>query len=109
MGEGEPQKREEIRKNAKEGFPAKIPSCKWYAFSIKVKRNYSERPVDIENIPKLIIDAFSAGIIKRDKSLYRSLVLYSDDDLTNVRALTIEGDFCKQEASSTEVWIYGRI
>lgn len=108
-GEGETQKREAIRKSALERFPAKIPSCKWYGFYIKVKRNCYERPVDIENIPKLIIDAFSEGIIKRDKSTYSNLALYPDDDLTNVRALDVEGDFCQQEPSNTEVWIYGKI
>ena len=107
-GDRELQKREEIRRCAKEGFPANIPNCKWFAFDIKVKRKCTERPVDIENIPKLIIDAFSEGITKHDKSAYRNLALYCDDDLQNVRALSIEGDFCYEE-SSTEVWIYGKV
>ena len=108
-GAAEPQKREEIRKSASVGFPAKFPKCKWYAFYIKIKRNSFERPLDIENVPKLIIDAFSKGIIKRDKSVYSNLCLYPDDDLRNVRGLQVEGDFCNEGTSSTEVLIYGKI
>jgi len=99
-GEGDHQKREEIRKSASKGFPCRLPNCKWFASSIKVKRNSAERKVDIENIPKLIIDAFAEGIVRNDESVYSNLVLHADDDLKNVRALTIEGDFC-QDASST--------
>lgn len=90
------------------GFPVKLSKCKWYAFYIKIKRSSSDRPLDIENVPKLIIDAFSSGIICKDKSLYEEVALYPDDDLTHVRAFQIEGDLSDDRTNNTEVWIFGK-
>jgi len=107
-GEGEPRKREEIRKNASIDFPVKLPKCQWYAFCMRIKRSRFDRPLDIENVPKLIIDAFSKGIVDRDESLHANLVLYSDDDLEHARAFQVEADFSSDGTNSTEVWIYGK-
>lgn len=107
--EKDPEKREEIRKNALKNFPNKLPKCNWYAFQIRVKRSHFERQLDIENIPKLIIDAFSREMIYRDKSRYASVCLYPDDDLRYVRCVQINADFSDDGTNATEVWIFGKI
>jgi hypothetical protein len=107
-GERERDKREEIRRSAMADFPSTPPKCQWYAFCIGINRSSSERPLDIENVPKLIIDAFSSGIIRKDKSRYTKLSLYPDDDLKHVRAFQIEGRFNNEGMNNTEVWIFGK-
>jgi len=107
-GDKYPSKREEIRRNAFKNFPEKLPKCKWYAFYIKVERNSLERHLDIENVPKLIIDAFSSNQIDRDESRYNKMGLYPDDDLRYVRALQIEGKFSDNGKNNTEVRIFGK-
>jgi hypothetical protein len=106
-GEKERDKREEIRRNASKNFPDS-PKYEWYAFYIEVDRDSFERPLDIENVPKLIIDAFSSGIMEKDESSYRKIGLYSDDDLRHVRALQIEGKLNRNGTNTTEVWIFGK-
>ena len=107
-GDRDPSKREEIRRNALKDFPEESPKCKWYAFYIEVERNPLERPLDIENVPKLIIDAFSSNQINRDESRYSKMGLYPDDDLRYVRAFQIEGKFSDNERNNTEVCIFGK-
>jgi hypothetical protein len=104
----DPSKREEIRKIALKNFPEKSPNCKWYAFYIKVERNPLKRPLDIENVPKLIVDAFSSKQIEKDESHYSKTGLYADDDLKHVRAVQIEGRFSDNRSDNTEVWIFGK-
>ena len=101
-------KREDIRRCALKNFPQKPPKCKWYAFYIEIERNPLERPLDIENVPKLIIDAFSSDQIHKDKSRYSKTELYADDDLKHVRAVQIEGKFSNNGSNNTEVWIFGK-
>jgi hypothetical protein len=107
-GEKEKDKREEIRRNAIANFPDSAPRCEWYAFSIEVDRSGLERPLDIENVPKLIVDAFSKGIIQKDKSRYPKVGLYPDDDLRHVRAFQIEGKFNNAGRNNTQVQIFGK-
>ena len=78
-------------------------------FYIKVKRNKFERLLDIENIPKLIIDAFSNKIMYADKSKYPKIKLCPDDDLKYVRTDQIERTFSDEGRNETEVWIFGKI
>lgn len=107
-GDKDNSKREEIRTNALKNFPEKQPECKWYAFYIEMERNPYERPLDIENVPKLIIDSFSRKQIDKDRSRYGNVGLYPDDDLEYVRALQIEGKFSENGRNNTEVWIFGK-
>jgi Holliday junction resolvase RusA-like endonuclease len=69
----------------------------FYVFVIKsVVGNRRRRKVgpDVENIPKLIIDAFTG-------------VLYPDDNLDHVRGIQVEAIFGPDDQECTEVWIYG--
>jgi Holliday junction resolvase RusA-like endonuclease len=69
----------------------------FYVFSIKsVIGNRRKRKVgpDVENIPKLIVDAFTG-------------ILYPDDNLDHVRGIQVEAVFGPDHEECTEVWIYG--
>jgi len=101
------RKREEIRSYAIEKFPDKLHECDWYAFYIEVERS-SKRLIDIENVPKLIIDAFSIEQIDKDKSRYPKLGLYPNDSLKHVRAFQIQGKPIDNEKDNTKVWIFGK-
>jgi len=75
------------------------PSGKFsfYVFSIQsVIGNRRRRKVgpDVENIPKLIVDAFTG-------------TLYPDDNLDYVRGIQVEAVFGPDDQECTEVWIYG--
>jgi len=61
----------------------------------------------LENVPKLIIDAFSGWQIDRDRSAYPKVKIYKDDHLRWVRAIHVEGEFTHDE-DDTEVWIFGK-
>ena len=49
---------------------------------------------DVENIPKLIVDAFTG-------------LLYPDDNLDYVRGVQVEAVFGDDEQEHSDVWIYG--
>jgi len=50
---------------------------------------------DVENVPKLIVDAFTG-------------VLYPDDNLQYVRGEQLEAEWGPDDRGQTEAWIYGR-
>lgn len=71
----------------------------WFAFRIvcrlaKSRERIKHQVPDVENIPKLIVDAFTG-------------LLYPDDNLTYVRGVQVEAEFSADETEWTEVWIYG--
>lgn len=107
-GDKDRDKRESIRKYARKGFPHQPFRHKWYGFRIKVERSLLKRPLDIENVPKLIIDAFSNEQINKDKSRYPQLKLYPDDTLEHVRTVYIDGGLSDSDRDKTEVWIFGK-
>ena len=49
----------------------------------------------MENIPKLIVDAFTG-------------LLYPDDNLHHVRGVQVEADWVPDGQELLEVWIYGQ-
>jgi hypothetical protein len=69
----------------------------WFAFSIRCIVGESRRRKlgpDVENIPKLIVDAFAGH-------------LYPDDNLDYVRGVQVEAVFGPDADDHAEVWIYG--
>jgi hypothetical protein len=90
--------KEQVRRAAglapesREGF-------EWFVFCIRCvvgeSRDKVHRQVpDVENIPKLIVDAFSG-------------ILYPDDDLHHVRGVQVEAEWGPDEEERAEVRIYG--
>jgi hypothetical protein len=104
-GHTDGDKREYIRAKAAESFPQNIPSVKWWAFRIFVKK-VGSRPFDIENVPKLIVDAFCRRQVQNDGSKYENLCLYADDTLDYVRIIEV-GGMRSQEEDITKIEIFG--
>ncbi|MBN1580156.1 MAG: RusA family crossover junction endodeoxyribonuclease [Anaerolineae bacterium] len=72
----------------------------WFVFCIRCvvgeSRGKRKRQVpDVENIPKLILDALTRH-------------LYPDDNLHYVRGVQVEAKWGRDEDEMAEVWIYGK-
>lgn len=104
-GHTDRDKRERIRLKALENFPVPVPAFKLWAFRIFVKKS-GNRPFDVENVPKLIVDAFSIRQIERDESQYTKLGLYKDDTIDFVKMVEI-GGIRSEDEEVTEVEIFG--
>ena len=104
-GRTDKEKREKIRDIAAKVMPADRPSGdSTWEFRICV-RKAGRRPFDIENVPKLIIDAFCARQIERDGSPHTSLGLYPDDTIDHVQILHVEGERVQGPDESTRIEI----
>ncbi len=71
----------------------------WFVFCIRCivgegRINRKRQVPDVENIPKLIVDAFTK-------------LLYPDDNLNHVRGVQVEADWGPDDQERTEVWIFG--
>jgi hypothetical protein len=108
MTQKDRDKRKRIRDEASKQFPTSIPLGRWWAFRIYVKKS-GKRPFDIENVPKLIVDAFSRRQIKDDKQLeYENLLgLFDDDTIEQVRMIQMSGERTMNE-NSMRVEIFRR-
>src|SRR6185503_1126603 len=69
-------RRERIREKAAEGFPKDVPPALWWAFRIYTRKAGS---FDVDNIPKLVVDAFCRRQITLDESAYDQVALFDDD------------------------------
>lgn len=106
-GKKDKDKRERIRKKVAEDFPDNIPHVEWWAFRIFVKKS-GKRDFDIDNVPKLIVDAFCRKQIRKDKSQYSKLGLYEKDTIDHVRVVEVGGRRSENE-DNTRVEIFGVI
>jgi len=104
-GQTDKDKRERIRAKAAEDFPDEIPNFKKWAFRIFVKKT-GNRPFDIENVPKLIVDAFCIRQIKKDESPYIKLGLFQDDTIDFVKIVEV-GGIRSKDKDVTTVEIFG--
>lgn len=82
-------KREAIRRAMAPEWPTSIPQAKWWAFRLFAHK--SNANWDVENIPKLVIDAFSLEQILKDRSAYPRLGLYDTDTISHVRMVQVAG------------------
>ncbi len=113
------RKRERLRMAALQPqFYFQIPNrdnYDWWAFRIIVKKtgNTGKKRFDIENVPKLIIDAFCHDqIIKDQRKLttpvaFENVWFYEDDNIKNVRYFEIYGEPSEKD-NSIAVEIYGK-
>jgi len=90
------EKREEIRRVALKDFPRGPFGYEWYGFRIRVRRKESRRDLDLENVLKLIVDAFSRRMVVKDDSESREIKICDNDDLRWVRTIEIGGDFTQE-------------
>jgi len=86
-------KRNSIRMAAFDRFPETVPPAQWWAVRIFVEKS-GRRPFDIENVPKLVIDAFCAKQIAKDGTTdkFGALGLYPDDTVDYVRLMQVFGE-----------------
>lgn len=70
-------------------------------------RKTGKHGFDVENIPKLIVDAFARVQIERDRSEYPELAIYEDDKIESVGMVQVAGERCGDD-DSTAIQIYGR-
>jgi hypothetical protein len=105
-GQTNKEKRERIRRAASANFPPGIPKVEWWAFRIIVKK-CGNRQLDIENVPKLIVDAFCQKQITQDESAQKEIGLYEDDTIDFVRIIQVGGERSTIE-DSIIVEIFGK-
>jgi hypothetical protein len=102
-------KRKYIRQIASESFPTPPQGVRWWAFRISVSK-YGRRAYDIENVPKLIIDAFCSKQIEKDgaNDEFGSVALYPDDTVDHVRLMQVFGQRTTN-TDRTKVEIFGYV
>jgi len=97
-GHNNAQYKEQVRATAFFS-PGVRDQFEWFVFCIRciVGESRSERKrqvPDVENVPKLIVDAFTG-------------LLYPDDSLNHVRGVQVEADWGPDDQERAEVWIFG--
>lgn len=105
-GHKDREKREAIRRAVASGFPGTVPEARWWAFRLYV-RKAGKQGFDVENIPKLIVDAFARVQIEKDRSEYPELAIYEDDKIASVGMVQVAGEQSEDD-DSTAIQIYGR-
>lgn len=105
-GKTDRERREAYRKAAIENISLTPTNALWWAFRITVEK--VGRPLDVDNVPKTIIDAFCAKQIADDNSSFSQLGLYPDDTFDHVRILQVVGAR-STSADSTFIEVFARI
>ena len=104
-GGGDRDKREDIRKAAVGAFPASVPAARWWAFRLYARKTGAGW--DIENIPKLVVDAFSTEQITKDGSKYPQVRIYEKDTIEYVRMVQVAGEQDRSRDALT-LEVFGR-
>jgi hypothetical protein len=105
-GDKDRDKREMIRRAVASKFPAVVPDARWWAFRLYARKAGSQG-FDVENIPKLVIDAFARLQIQRDGSQYPQLGIYEDDKIDSVGMVQVAGE-SSRDGDSTVIQVFGR-
>lgn len=71
-----------------------------YSFVVRTK-------FDVDNIPKIVLDAFCAKQLKRDNSKYHSVSLYEDDTVRHVSMVQVAGE-PSNGTFLTRIEVFGR-
>ena len=80
-----------------------IQEVKWWAFRIFVEKGGNDW--DVDNIPKLVVDAFSRKLID-DDSEFPGVTLYDDDTVEFVRMVQVAGKQSKHQ-DRTVIEVFG--
>ena len=104
-GNTDKERRENYRREALKAFtPARV-AIDWWAFRISVTK--SGRLLDLDNVPKPIIDSFCTRQIIYDQSEFHELGFYPDDGLDQVRHIELFGE--PGNADTTRIEVFGHI
>jgi hypothetical protein len=104
-GADDRNKREAIRKTAAERFPSPPPPAGPWAFRITARKRST---FDIDNIPKLVVDAFCGSQIAKDGSEFHQLILYPEDTVEHVGMVQVRGERCF-DRDSTLIEIFSKL
>lgn len=92
-GDSDRKKREDIRRAVALHWPSVASPAAWWAFRIYTHKKGDNW--DVENVPKLIVDAFSREQISKDNSSYSRIGLYPDDTVKFVRMVQVMADMAR--------------
>lgn len=114
-GSQDKEKRHKIRQAAFGSFPEEIPDCCIWAFGIVVTKS-GNRKFDVDNVPKLIIDAFDQEMIEKDhaddlglqEQYLERLGLYRVDQIDNVPIVLAGGKRNPGKNDRTEIYIFNK-
>ena len=84
-----------IRDAALVAFPTLPTDARYWGFNIHVrKKPRPKRDFDLENVPKLIVDAFCRKQImsRKTPSNFAQVGLYDDDTIDHVRMISVSGE-----------------
>lgn len=95
-------RREAIREFAADLVPGSRPESAKWAFRI---RAFGSLNYDVDNVPKLIIDAFCQSQIQTDRSTHINVGLYPRDTVEHVIMVQVSGDI-EPESQLTQIEIY---
>lgn len=105
-GKTDRERREAYRRAASESISQTPADALWWAFRITVEK--ASRSLDVDNVAKLIIDAFCAWQIAKDGSSFVELGLYPNDTFDHVRILQVVGGR-NASTDSTFIEVFARI
>jgi hypothetical protein len=100
-------RRDLVRQEAAERLPEERPRASVWAFRICVYYRAGQS-FDVDNVPKLIVDAFSKNQLRRDGSRFAGVGLYEDDTVGEVAVVQVAGVLTEDEPR-TEVRIFERL
>jgi hypothetical protein len=104
-GRTDKERRERYRREALKVFTPPTVAIDWWAFRITVTK--CGRLLDLDNVPKPIIDSFCTRQIIYDKSEFLELGFYPDDGLDQVRHIELFGK--PGDADTTRIEVFGHI
>ena len=103
-GKTDLERREIYRKHALGRLEPVTTGVQWWAFEIFVCK--SGRMLDIDNVPKPIIDSFCERQIIKDGSDHVELGLFPDDSLQWVRAVNVHGEPAEDDSTRIKIFAY---
>jgi len=85
-------RRENIRRELVGVFPDtdNIPRPRWWAFRIFAEKGGCRW--DVDNLPKLVVDALSREQLREDNSEFQHMALYENDTVEFVRMVQVAGE-----------------
>lgn len=101
FGANDAAKREVVRHAAAARWPHHLRHFDAWAFRITAHR---QKDFDVDNVPKIIIDAFCKERIERDGSNYPAVALYPTDTMDHVRLVQVSGSKTTEQRTLIEIF-----
>jgi len=98
------ERRENIRRESVGEFPRDIPKARWWALRIFAEKQGDGW--DVDNLSKLVVDAFCGKQLRDDNSEFQHMELYKDDTVEFVRMVQVAGEQ-SQHQDRTVIEVFG--